>query len=684
MWRSIALLPAVVLVALPLYAQADEDTTSDEEEMDELVVSARATVTVDHLAELSATVLDRELIDEVQANHPNEIFSQIPGVWISRGSGHEHLAAIRSGVVTGAGACGTYLLLENGIPIRPPSFCNVNGLFELNTEQASAIEVIRGPASSRYGGNGLHGIINAITMAYNDENSLTWQIGSNAQSQLRLRLGNTLGGLAAYATRTNGWRDDTGFDQQKLNAQIQQQLGLWRGTHTLSLSSLSQETGGYVVGLNAYKDDSSRFSNPNPEAFRDAQSVRYASHWRNGNLMVSPYLRYSSMEFLMHFLPGQPLESNSQRSGGVLVHWEREIDQLAVSLGIQAEFVNAQLSEVQSAPTVGSAFLVATRPIGTHYDFAVNASHIGVFHDGRIPLNDAVVLKYRIRLESANYDYDNRHIDGNTRDDGSNCGFGGCLYTRPADHKDDFLDYAMQVGFESAVGADTFVYGLLGSGFRPPQITELYRLQSGQTFADIDSERLDAAEIGVNRQSSRSAIQLAAYTERGRNLIIRDANGFNQSGGRVNSSGIELRMRYALTARNVVHLTQSIARHRYDFTQNLAAREVITLGHEVDTAPRHLGSIQWRMHLSDTATSTLEVVRIGEYFMDAANTMTYPGHVVVNWHGRWALSDAWEVQGHLRNVLDEKYADRADLAFGKVRYFPAMPRNVQLGIKRYF
>ena len=88
---------------------------------------------------------------------------RVPGVWISRGSGQEHLTAIRSSVLTGAGACGEFLLLENGIPIRPAGFCNVNNLFEMNTEQAAAVEVVRGPASALFGGNALHGVINVVS-----------------------------------------------------------------------------------------------------------------------------------------------------------------------------------------------------------------------------------------------------------------------------------------------------------------------------------------------------------------------------------------------------------------------------------------------------------------------------------------------------------------------------------------
>lgn len=679
---SMVLCSAASLIVSSVYAQQDESNT--EQEIEELVVQAQATVAVDHFAELTATVLDIESIDEVQAIHPNELMSQVPGVWISRNSGQEHLTAIRSGMLTGAGACGAFLLLENSIPIRPTSFCNVNGLFELNTEQAYAIEVIRGPASSRFGGNALHGVINAITIGSSDVNSASWQLGSYGHNRFDAKLGNDQGRLAVHAVRTDGWRDDTGFDQQKLNGHYVSTLGSWQVTHTLSLTSLNQETGGYVRGLDAYKDDSLRITNPNPEAFRDARSLRYASHWRRDDLLIAPYIRKSSMDFLMHFLPGQPLEQNAQSSGGVLLNWERNFDKWMLSFGGRGELVSMELSEIQASPTDGSAFLMATRPAGTHYDFTTTAFHVGLFHDGRYQANDTLAWKYRVRIETANYDYDNRHLVGNTKDDGTVCGFGGCLYTRPADREDQFTDYSMQVGFERVLGTQSIFHASLGTGFRPPQITELYRLQNGQEFADIDSERLDALEIGVKTKTDSGEVHVVAYHEYSRNLIIRDSEGFNQGGGRVDSSGVEIGLSYAFSPRHELRTSQSWANHVYNFTQNLAAREVITAGNDVDTAPRHLGSFQWLWQVREGVKSTLEITRIGSYFMDAANTFQYPGHVTLHWHGKWRVANAWEIQAHIRNLLDKNYADRADWSFGTPRYFPAVPRNAQLGIRRYF
>ena len=81
----------------------------------------------------------------VGSTHHSEILNRVPGTLIQRGSGQESLTAIRSPVLTGPGSCGAFLMLENGVPIRPVGFCNVNEMFEVNTEQADAIEVLRGP-----------------------------------------------------------------------------------------------------------------------------------------------------------------------------------------------------------------------------------------------------------------------------------------------------------------------------------------------------------------------------------------------------------------------------------------------------------------------------------------------------------------------------------------------------------
>ncbi len=136
------------------------------------------------------------------------------------------------------------------------------------------------------------------------------------------------------------------------------------------------ETGGFVLGFEAFEDNDLQDNNPNPEAFRDAWSLRASSRWQTVlgdalSLSVTPYLRGSRMEFFQHFLPGQPLETNDQISGGVIAELTRFAEQYSAPIGVTLEFMDGSLKEDQDGPTIGSAFLMETRPEGLHYDYHV-------------------------------------------------------------------------------------------------------------------------------------------------------------------------------------------------------------------------------------------------------------------------------------------------------------------------
>jgi len=109
--------------------------------------------------------------------HITEAMQRVAGAWISRGNGQESLPSLRSPVLTGAGSCGAFFMAADGISLRAPGFCNINQLFDANTEQAAAIEVIKGPATSLYGSNALHGVINILSAAPAVENDLSVEAG---------------------------------------------------------------------------------------------------------------------------------------------------------------------------------------------------------------------------------------------------------------------------------------------------------------------------------------------------------------------------------------------------------------------------------------------------------------------------------------------------------------------------
>ena len=625
----------------------------------------------------SSRVIDGDALAEIRPNHLHEALVRIPGVWVVRGSGQEHLTAIRSAVLTGTGACGEFLYLEDGLPIRPAGFCNVNNLFEVNAEQAAAVEVWRGPSSALLGGNALHGAVNVVSPSPWGTR-LGLEAGAYGYTQARAEFGADMDGhylgLSLNGSRTNGYRDDTGYGQQKLNLAHGADIGGWQVRNTLNASNLNQETGGYVRGFEAYEDGALRRSNPHPEAYRDAWALRAASHWRRDAWRLSTYLRRSRMTFLQHFLPGQPTETNAQTSGGIFLSRTFAAGTLIRRLGAQLEAMQGHLLELQKRPTVGSRFLMETRPAGRHYDYDVGSFMAAGFYDLSWSLDGRTRILHSLRVERLSYDYNNRHLTGNTRDDGSACGFGGCLYTRPASGKDGFTEVAGRVGLVRDFGAGA-AYLMLSTGFRPPQATELYRLQRGQTVADLSSERLLSVEAGLKG----GAWSLAAYRERTRNFIFRDAAGYNVSDGKTESLGVEFAADWRFGAHSF-GVAATYAVHKYGFSRTASGGEIIKEGNMMDSAPRWLGSARWRFQPSPSWHSELEVNQVGEHYVNAANTAKYGGHVVVNWRGGVKLSDRLSLFARIINLLNERYADRADYAFDNYRYFPAMPIQGYVGV----
>lgn len=661
--------------------------TAAQAPLDEIVVTAtrRAQPAVSHIGNVHR--LDGETLDARAHHHIHEIAVQIPGVWLSRGSGQEHLTAIRSPVLTGAGSCGAFLMLEDGIPVRPAGFCNVNQLFELNTEQARAIEVLRGPGSALQGSGALHGVINVLTPdpASDDRRRLSFETG--AEEYYRGSAAWSGGERTAWSLRSNlardgGFRADSGFVQAKLNLGFARDLGESSLRGLISASHLEQETAGFIEGFEAYEDPRLKRSNPNPEAFRDARSQRAYLRWerdlgRSASLRVTPYLRRSEMEFLQHFLPGQPLEENGHVSAGAQAAVALDGERGQLIAGLDLEWSDIELTETQSAPVDSpSAFLRETRPVGRHYDYAVEA------------LNAAAYLRYErsaggpfswqagLRLDRLDYDYDNRMLAGNTRDDGTLCGFGGCLFSRPADRSDDFTNLAPKLGASYRLSEALLAYAQLARGFRAPQATELYRLQNGQTAAELDSERLDSVELGLRGAWRGLYLDTAAYYLHKRDSVLRDAEGFNVTGGRSRHRGVELSAAWQALERLRIELTASYARQTYDFDRVAFRGETFVSGNDVDTAPRTLGALTAAWQPVAGTTFDFELVHQGSYYLEAENLREYAGHRLINLRAHQRLGARYTLSLRLNNLSDVDYADRADFAFGDYRYFPGRGREL--------
>jgi len=451
----------------------------------------------------SIAVMSAEELRLISHQHIQEAANRLAGVNINRNNGQESLTSIRSPVLTGAGACGAFLLAEQGIPLRAAGFCNVNELFDANSENAARIEVIRGPATAYYGSNAVHGMINVVLPDPRNGGDVTLEMGPRGSKRANVTFGMAEGNfkhmfLANGATE-EGFRDDSGFDQQKLSWRYQYTTaGGYALDGGFTVTNLNQETAGYVEGKDNYKNKALWDTNPNPEAYRDSQSMRawtrVSKEFENGwEIVATPYYRKADLNFIQHFLPGLPTEDNQHSSMGLQFGTYNDLSEdTMISFGLDVEATEGSLLQQQRFRTVGAAALVAQTPVGKHYDYDVDATQIAPFAHLEHYWDNGFDISLGLRYERMEYDYDNKMLTGRTRDDGTVCGFGGCRYNRPGDRSDTFANWAPKLGIRYQINDVHNAQLRLNKGYRAPQATELYRLQNTQNVADLDSVEIDS------------------------------------------------------------------------------------------------------------------------------------------------------------------------------------------------
>lgn len=630
------------------------------------------------------SVLNAEQLNTIKPIHIQQALSQVPGVNYQRGNGQESLPSIRSAVLTGAGACGSVLVLEEAIPVRGVGSCNVNELFDTHFEQAGQIEVVRGANSAFYGSNSLTGSIN-VSLPASGQNQASLEFGENEFVRAKAAIGykqndTSFGRFYATVSHDGGFRDDSGYEQTKLSWRHQTQINDWSVSAGATYTNLDQETAGFIVGRNSFLDPVLREQNLDPEAFRETESFRAWAKFNRQltdktSLQITPYVRATDMDFRLHFLPGDPLEQNSQTGIGWQSALNTQVSQnLSWSIGLDGEFSDSELIQTQDAPTQGSAFLQETIPTGTQYDYQVDSIQLGGFAHINWRLNQQLRLIAGARLETVRYDYDNRSLDGRTRDDGSECGFGGCRYSRPADREDNFTNFSPRFELQYTPSESIRWHASVANTFRAPQATELYRLQGDQTVAGLDSVQATTIEAGVQWQAQRSLLGINIYTLDQRNLIIRDSDQFNIDGQRTDSVGLEINAKHQLSERWSARIVATFADHQYD--SDLVLEGANINGNEVDTAPSFFGSAFLAWQANSVLFAELEIQRVGSYFLDVQNQSDYPGHTLLNLRGHYQASDNINISLRALNLANRSFAERADFTtFTDERYFPGEPRS---------
>ena len=641
------------------------------------------------LADVNAavSVIGEEELDLIGHTHHQEALNRLPGVNINRGNGQESLTSIRSAVLTGAGACGAFMVAENGIPVRSHGFCNVNEMFDAHAENAERIEVIRGPGSAFWGSNALHGLINVVLPEPGEAGEVTLEQGPRGTYRGQAAIGYDQGAfkniLLLNGISEEGYHDNSNYDQQKVSWLYSYDMGDAQLDGGFTVSNLNQETAGYVVGKDAYEDSNLRDTNPNPEAFRDNINARVwtslTRQFGDWEVVATPYFREVNMTFMQHFLPGKPIEDTEHRSVGIQLAAYRQLSNGAnLAWGFDAEDTDGKLKQFQPNPTTGSFFLRNSIPQGMHYDYEVEAQQFAGFLSYEQSFDSGWELSLGLRLEQVKYDYDNMMIDGRTDQNGVACRF-GCRYNRPADSDDEFTDLSPKFGLSRALNDNHSIQLRAQRGIRAPQATELYRLQNAQTIADLDSVELDSYEIGFIGAGDNWDYTVSLYFMDKEDDIITNSARENLNGGETEHQGLEVGVGFDLSSEWSLRGTLNLAKHEYE--NEIISGGINIDGKDVDSAPNTFGNLRLTYRPSSRLLAELEYVNMGDYYTNPENTASYDGHDLLNLRAQYEVSDDLTVSLNVLNLADEEYAERADwTTFTGDRYFTGQPLRAFISV----
>ena len=657
--------------------------------IEEIVVSGTKNKTqiIDETGNLS--FINTEEINFISPDNPSNVLNRMPGVFISQGSGQEHLTSIRSPVLSGGAGAGSFLYLEDGIPLRSPGFSNVNGLMESIIEIGERTEVIRGPGSVLYGSNAVHGLVNVITEKNNP----------NYNNKINLRAGKNKINFnsSAYRNLDNSdilfnflWKEDNGYTnnytdensdkfdkphygQQKFLIRMNTQKNAKDYIFLLSGTNLNQETMGYIKGYQAYKNKEIKYKNPDPEAFRDTYNIRsylkIIQDFQNGSLSITPYFRYTDMDFKMHFLPGKPLEQNSHKSLGLQTMYQSSFNNHFMTIGLDLEMTEGELSEFQSAPDVSFGPRLAY-PKGAHYDYDIDSQILAAFVNIEWNLSEKTKVVTGIRAEKVEYDY-KTNIESGTR---------GRIQVSP-NRDDDFTEFSPKLAINHKINDQLAIFANYSRGNRAPQTTDLYRIQSKQIPGGAKSEKLDSIEIGIRGGFNIFNIELVGFDMKKENYFFRDSQGFNVENGKTTHRGLEINILAEFNEFFRIENSTSFAEHEYDFNH---LPNGIKSGNQIDSAPELIANTRFIYSPKEGTKIELEWENIDSYPVDERNAHFYKGHNVFNLRAKTPINENLSIGIYINNIADKNYANRADFAFGSYRYFVGQKREFYLMLESKF
>jgi iron complex outermembrane receptor protein len=607
-------------------------------------------------------VIDQADIAAARAHHPSELVTRTPGAWVSNLGGEGHSTSIRQPITTKA----VYQFLEDGVPIRSTGFFNHNGLYEINLPQSGRIEIIKGPGSAVYGSDAIGGAVNSYTRDPSATQSAELSLEGGTAGYIR-GLGtfsNTFGKHGVRAdlniTDSDGWRVGAPYARQSGTLRWDVSLGQNSRLKTIvSASHIDQPSdGGSDLTKADYESDPTK--NYSPITYREVQSLRYSTEYSAQAGLTTygatAYARYNSLDIMpswqLSFDP-QIWESEN-KSFGMMVRARQALPSLktSVSAGVDGEVSPGSRMEQRIIPVQAGGIYTDYSLADVQYDYDVTFWQAAPYAQLDIAPIPHLTLNVGARYDLLGYNYTTNLA---VEDTGS--------HRIPGDTEVDWNRVTPKFGASYEITPGVNFFGSYRGGFRVPSESQLFRQGAAVSTVDLKPVRAENVETGLKvRVGSVAAFEATVYQMRLHDDVLTyfdPVSGLRTAvnAGETKHRGLEAGVDVAPIPAIRFNVSATWSEHTYvEWSPNPTTD---LSGKEMEMAPEFFAAtrLTWQPKLLNSGSVTGEWIKMGPYWMDAANTHRYDGHDVVSLYANVPVYHGFELVGRVTNLFDERFAE---------------------------
>jgi iron complex outermembrane receptor protein len=664
-------------------------------ELSRVVVSASRTQQDRAEAPAAISSITATTIEDTRATSLDQLLNKTPGVFMVDLGNEQHSMSIRQPLSYKS----LFLYLEDGLPIRPTGVFNHNALLEMNQANIRQIEVIRGPSSSLYGSEAIGGAINFITLRPTSVPTASIRLQGNSLGYKRadLRAATTVGKFgiafsAYYANQRNGFREHSDLDKLAMTLKLTYKVSEkdFLSADVTMIDYKSDMTGSLDSARFYSREYSSvhTFTNRNVWALRS--KIQYRRYWtEKSKSSAVVFFRDNSIKQVPSYRVkddwsswGNPTgnknlahgesNDNSYKSFGALIQHRQEFDfwKIAITAGVSIDvspnsYKANYISITKNQEGVYTNYVNEVDSMLTDYEVGL------VNPAGYVQLEMSPFKNFKIvaaaRYDAFVYNYKNN--------------LPATAFSGAADNVDQFWALTPKIGVTYKIAKTSGVYANFSQGFVPPQIGELYR---GVSVPVLKPSTYNNVEVGswISLLKGKLHFDLSLYLMDGFNEIIsvRQDNGasVNQNAGQTRHMGVEYGVYYSPIKDLSIRLTGSNSAHTFlnykesgtDYTGNFMAQAPTwLLNTEVSYKPRFFKGFR----------ISVEMVHMNQYYMDAANTKTYPGFLIFNARVGYSIK-GFELWCNVLNFTDQLYSPNASLSRWGESITVGNPINLTVGI----